>query len=76
MSNNRSKADILEELSVKLAEDLLGRIESGEATPADLSVARALLKDNNIIVNVESDHPATKLAVVLPFGGQKKAVNE
>jgi hypothetical protein len=71
--SNRSKADILEELSVKLAEDLLSRIESGEATPADLGVARALLKDNNIIVNVESDHPAVKLGVVLPFGDKKVA---
>jgi len=72
---SRSKADILEELSVKLAEDLLARIESGEATPADLGVARALLKDNNIIVNAESDHPAIKLGVVLPFGGEKKVAN-
>lgn len=73
MSEKRSKADILEELSVVMAEELLSRIQSGEATPADLGVARALLKDNNIIVNAESDHPATKLAVVLPFGDKKVA---
>ena len=71
--NKRSKADILEELSVVMAEELLARVQSGEATPADLNVARALLKDNNIVVNAESDHPATKLAVVLPFGEKKAA---
>jgi hypothetical protein len=67
MSATKSKADVLEELSVAIADELLVRIQTGVATPADLNVARALLKDNNIIVNVESDHPATKLAVVLPF---------
>jgi hypothetical protein len=73
MSEKRTKADILEELSVVMAEELLARIQTGAATPADLSVARALLKDNNIIVNAESDHPATKLAVVLPFEDKKTA---
>jgi len=75
MDAKKSKADVLEDLSVALADELLARINSGEATPADLNVARAMLKDNNIIVNVESDHPATKLAVVLPFA-PRKAINE
>lgn len=69
----RSKADILEELSVAVAESLLERVLSGEAEASELNVARALLKDNNIIVNAESDHPANKLAVVLPFEEQKVA---
>jgi len=72
---SKNKSDILEALSVSLADELLKRIEDGTATPADLNVARGLLKDNNIVVNKESDHPAIKLGVVLPFE-EKIAVNE
>jgi len=39
---------LLEELHNETAQVLLDRIKSGEATAADLSVARQFLKDNGI----------------------------
>ena len=38
-------------------DDLIAKIETGEATSADLSVATKILKDNAIDVHVESDDP-------------------
>jgi hypothetical protein len=49
------------------------RISSGEAAPADLNVARQLLKDNNITVVPQTEHPAQKLALVLPFEEKQQA---
>lgn len=39
---------ILEDMHSALAENLLKKINDGTATAADLSVARALLKDNAV----------------------------
>jgi hypothetical protein len=68
-----NKEEVLEKLSVNLAEELLNRISSGEAAPADLNVARQLLKDNNITVVPQTEHPAQKLALVLPFEEKQQA---
>jgi len=59
--------DILEELHKHLAEDLLHKIRSGEATAAELSVARAFLKDNGIDAIMEASEPLNNLAKTLPF---------
>lgn len=40
--------EVLSALHTALTADLLKRIESGEATAADLAVARGLLKDNHV----------------------------
>tara|TARA_Y100000114_G_C11521832_1_gene213882 strand:+ start:303 stop:542 length:240 start_codon:yes stop_codon:yes gene_type:complete len=50
-----------------LAQELVTRIESGEATPSELSVARAFLKDNNIEAVEEASEPLAELAKILPF---------
>lgn len=50
-----------------LAQELLGRIRSGEAAPSDLSVARQFLKDNGIDANTGQSEPLLNLAKVLPF---------
>jgi hypothetical protein len=68
-----NKEEILEKLSVTLSQELLDRIQSGEAGAADLNVARQLLKDNNITVVPQTEHPAHKLALVLPFEEKNKA---
>ena len=47
MADNK-KIKLLETLHTVLIRELLGRIESGEAKPGDLNVARQLLKDNGI----------------------------
>lgn len=41
-------AELFDQLQLSLTQDLLRRIQSGEATAAELSVARQLLKDNHI----------------------------
>lgn len=59
----------LEEIHDALTEALLARVRNGEATAADLNVARAFLKDNGI----EVSNPATMSQLteavtdVLPF---------
>lgn len=40
--------DLTQKLHVGLATELLGRLNSGEATTQDLNVIRQFLKDNNI----------------------------
>lgn len=59
--------EITEKLLADLFEltvaELIGRIKSGSATAAELSVARQLLKDNCITCGVNSagDHPLDEL---------------
>lgn len=59
----------LEDIHDALAENLLKRVKSGEATAADLNVARAFLKDNNIEVGrPQALQPlADALTDMLPF---------
>ena len=57
----------LQELHDVIATELLTRIKTGEATSADLSVARQFLKDNGIDANTGQSAPLLNLAKVLPF---------
>jgi hypothetical protein len=60
--------DLLSELHEGVTKELLARVKSGEATPAELSVAVKFLKDNgasNDIVIAES--PMASLLTALPF---------
>ncbi len=59
--------DILENLHNGLANELLQRIASGEATSADLSVARQFLKDNGIDSYATPENPLGQLLNQLPF---------
>lgn len=58
---------LLAELHVKLGEELVARVLSGKATPADLNVARQFLKDNGIDAIAREGSPLRKLAIMLPF---------
>ena len=60
-------SETLESLPTEVAMTLLDRIKSGEATAADLSVARQFLKDNGIDSVAFQDSPVSNLAAVLPF---------
>ncbi len=62
-----SLKDTLETLHNGLATELLERITSGEATSADLSVARQFLKDNGIDSYATPDNPLGNLIQQLPF---------
>jgi len=59
--------DVLKQIHNALCSDLLNKILSGEASSADLSVARQFLKDNGIDCVAEPGTPITKLALSLPF---------
>jgi len=58
---------LMETLHHNIGEELLRRIETGEATSADLSVARQFLKDNGIDASANQSEPLLNLAKVLPF---------
>ena len=45
---NQSVAELLSSLHRKVVLALLAKVESGEASAADLNVARAMLRDNGI----------------------------
>jgi hypothetical protein len=58
-------ADNFKTLHEALVSELLTRVQSGEATPADLNVARQLLRDNGIM-SAPNNKPVIKLADRLP----------
>ncbi|TWG49649.1 hypothetical protein [Aminobacter sp. J44] len=58
---------VLEQLHTELAETLLAKIRSGEATASDLSVARQFLKDNGIDGARKPNSPIDNLAKEIPF---------
>ena len=60
------KLQLLETLHTVLIKELLGRIESGEAKPSDLNVARQLLKDNGIECIPTEKSPMEDLMSNLP----------
>ena len=59
--------EILKEIHNALCGDLLNKIKSGEASSADLSVARQFLKDNGIDCAAGEGTPLHNLALSLPF---------
>lgn len=76
MSKNHSRADVevLESLHKELTDALLKKVRSGEATAADLAVARQFLKDNNIDAIPNEGSGLGKLAAELPFTDEEKEV--
>lgn len=66
----RASLDILEALHGELVKSLLAKIRAGEATAADLSVARQFLKDNGIDAVPTESNGLGKLAEELPFTDQ------
>ena len=68
----KAKNSTMEELHEVLAKSLLDRVKSGEATAADLSVARQFLKDNGIeATSPHSDRTLTSLSEVVPFATEE-----
>lgn len=66
MSDGTATKDLMEQLHGQLAEDLINRIKSGDATASDLSVARQFLKDNDINCDGASSPKLKKLSDTLP----------
>tara|TARA_Y100000593_G_C4297336_1_gene331360 strand:+ start:1356 stop:1574 length:219 start_codon:yes stop_codon:yes gene_type:complete len=64
--------DKLSALHAGLTLLLLEKIQSGEASSGDLSVARQFLRDNGIDANVNQSEPLLNLAKVLPFEAKEQ----
>lgn len=56
--------------------NLTKKLKDGSATAADLSVARALLRDANIQPPKGVGHPAEKLASALPFSAREDGADD
>lgn len=64
---NRASEEILGSLHDAVAKDLLTRVLSGEATPAELNAAIKFLQNNSIEANITgADDPLAQLAAALP----------
>lgn len=63
---SKATTDALANLHGILAADLARRIENGEASAADLAVARQFLKDNGIDADKGSNEGLNKLTDTLP----------
>lgn len=61
-----SLEQILAQMHEALGTELLNRIESGEATASELSVARQFLNDNHISGVAKVDNGLGQLASTLP----------
>jgi hypothetical protein len=64
---SKAPPERLEALHGALVDALLARVKSGEATAADLAVARQLLKDNGIDAIPTEASPLARLRDSLPF---------
>ena len=72
MSQDKIK-EVLEKLHADVAQELLDRITTGEATAAEISIAVKFLKDKSITVEIEESEPVLNLAKSLPFTEAKEA---
>lgn len=62
----RASEDILGSLHDAVANDLLRRVMSGEASPAELNAAIKFLQNNGIEAVATEENPLGKLVAALP----------
>jgi len=60
-------SDRFSKLHNAVGDALLARVLSGEATAAELNVARQFLKDNGIDATAQASEPLLNLAKIMPF---------
>lgn len=65
--------ETLEELHLEAIRLLLKRVKSGEATAADLAVARNILRDSNIQCLPRANPEMLQLADSIPFPTEQTA---
>ena len=75
VSKMKAPQDTLENLHSQVAQELLQRIISGEASSADMSNAIKFLKDNGIEGLPMQDSPLGNLVNVLPFPSKESLQN-
>lgn len=66
----KANQDILAQIHKAMADDLLLKVKSGEATAAELNVARQFLRDNNINTIPTKENGLEDLHKALPFVGE------
>ena len=66
------KEEVLQSLFDAVADDLLIKIKTGEAKPADLAVAVKFLKDNNITCAPTDGNSLEELMKSMPFSTEDK----
>jgi hypothetical protein len=66
------KDEILNSLFDAVADELLTKIKTGEAKPADLAVAVKFLKDNNITCLPVDGNSLEELMKTMPFNSEDK----
>jgi len=69
---SKAPQETLETLHSQVAQELLQRIISGEASSADMSNAIKFLKDNGVEGLPVQDSPLGNLAEILPFPKKEK----
>lgn len=75
--NKMATREVLEELHSQIAQAIIQKIKSGEATAADLAVARQFLKDNGVDnIAKQPGTPLGNLAAVLPFPSPAEVAEE
>ena len=62
----RATEELLGKLHDAVAKTLLAKVQSGEATPAEINAAIKFLKDNGIEAIAEKGDVMDKLALALP----------
>lgn len=62
-----TREDLLAKLFDAAIDDLIVRVESGEATSGDYKNIIQLFKDNGITCEIKKGSPFERLAEVLPF---------
>ena len=65
--STKASFDLLDALHSAVAHQLLDKIQTGEATAAEISVAVKFLKDNHIEALAVPDSPISNLLEALPF---------
>jgi hypothetical protein len=72
---SKAPQDTLENLHSQVAQELLQRVISGEASSADMSNAIKFLKDNGIEGLPMQDSPLGNLVNILPFPTKESLKN-
>jgi hypothetical protein len=75
VSKMKAPQDTLENLHSQVAQELLQRVISGEASSADMSNAIKFLKDNGIEGLPMQDSPLGNLVNILPFPTKESLQN-
>lgn len=73
MSKARSNDELFADLFTATLKAMLDRVKSGEATAADLNVARQMLKDNGIGSSPAVSPDLIKIHEALPFTQNEEA---